>query len=502
MPTTSRTSAARREASSSTGVRHLHGAEGRASSVAANDGRPCATATDSAPTHPERVPGAPRARPRRVRRSGRRRGRRRPRGPVPRHSCSTRLDLELSDATVALGGGPCRARRRSTLDAELERATLASTRARPTVGVAVRVAFAGALNEQLRGFYRSTYRPTARASEHPIATTQLCPRDARRMFPCFDEPALKATFELTVVVREGLDGLLQLAGRAPSARLGRRAPEVAFTPDDADVDVPRRPRRGPLRQTEPVRRRRRPALRRVHARQGRTSPPSPSRPVRSRSASSPSTSASPTPTRSSTCVGLPDFAAGAMENLGLRDVPRDAPARRPGDGHDRGASARRDGRRPRDRAHVVRRPRDHGLVRGASGSTRRSPPSCRPCAPTHSARVAACGSRFSAEREPGLAVDALHSTRPIEFPVHSPRPRRWRWLDVITYQKGVSGAPHARAVPRRRRPSATASGHTSPTHAYASTVTADLWAALEAASGEPVGDDHGHAGSSREGTLS
>src|ERR1039458_720145 len=55
----------------------------------------------------------------------------------------------------------------------------------------------GALNEQLRGFYRSTY-DDANGRCPTIATTQLAPTDARRAFPCWDDPASKATFQVTL----------------------------------------------------------------------------------------------------------------------------------------------------------------------------------------------------------------------------------------------------------------------------------------------------------------
>nr|XP_027223181.1 endoplasmic reticulum aminopeptidase 1-like [Penaeus vannamei] len=55
--------------------------------------------------------------------------------------------------------------------------------------------FLGYLNDQLRGFYRSTYRDDDGTTKY-LAVTHFQPTDARRAFPCFDEPALKATFEV------------------------------------------------------------------------------------------------------------------------------------------------------------------------------------------------------------------------------------------------------------------------------------------------------------------
>jgi puromycin-sensitive aminopeptidase len=57
--------------------------------------------------------------------------------------------------------------------------------------------FHGILNDTMRGLYRSTYIGLDGKS-HTMATTQFEPTDARQAFPCFDEPALKATFSLSV----------------------------------------------------------------------------------------------------------------------------------------------------------------------------------------------------------------------------------------------------------------------------------------------------------------
>lgn len=62
--------------------------------------------------------------------------------------------------------------------------------------------FTGELNDKLRGFYRSHYLDD-KGEKKWLATTQMEPTDARRMFPCFDEPEMKAKFRITAHVNEG-----------------------------------------------------------------------------------------------------------------------------------------------------------------------------------------------------------------------------------------------------------------------------------------------------------
>ena len=65
------------------------------------------------------------------------------------------------------------------------------------------IQFTGELNDKLRGFYRSHYTGVD-GEEQYMATTQFEPTDARRAFPCWDEPAVKATFDVTLVVPSNL----------------------------------------------------------------------------------------------------------------------------------------------------------------------------------------------------------------------------------------------------------------------------------------------------------
>eukprot|EP01132_Coremiostelium_polycephalum_P007767 gene7767-9561_t len=65
--------------------------------------------------------------------------------------------------------------------------------------------FTGILNDKLKGFYRSKY--VVGGEDRYLATTQFESTDARRAFPCFDEPALKATFTIKLTVENHLTAI-------------------------------------------------------------------------------------------------------------------------------------------------------------------------------------------------------------------------------------------------------------------------------------------------------
>ncbi|ORZ10044.1 aminopeptidase [Lobosporangium transversale] len=68
------------------------------------------------------------------------------------------------------------------------------------------VTFKGILNDSMNGFYRSSFKDDD-GKTHYIATTQFEATDARKAFPCWDEPAIKATFDITLRVPSDLVAL-------------------------------------------------------------------------------------------------------------------------------------------------------------------------------------------------------------------------------------------------------------------------------------------------------
>src|SRR6266849_8552464 len=104
------------------------------------------------------------------------------------------IEIEIDRAMVRAAGKTQTAQ--VTFDQNEQTATLHLERA-VSGPAAIEIRFRGRLNDELRGFYLS--RTTARR----YAVTQFEATDARRAFPCFDEPAMKATFDLSVVIDKG-----------------------------------------------------------------------------------------------------------------------------------------------------------------------------------------------------------------------------------------------------------------------------------------------------------
>ena len=107
------------------------------------------------------------------------------------------IDLEISNTTLHANGTTLTSKS-VTIDKDAETATLDFGETIQPGDARLEMVFTGGLNDKLMGFYRSEY-PSQDGETRYLATTQFEPTDARRAFPCWDEPAKKATFEVTLV---------------------------------------------------------------------------------------------------------------------------------------------------------------------------------------------------------------------------------------------------------------------------------------------------------------
>jgi aminopeptidase N len=109
------------------------------------------------------------------------------------------LEIEFEQASITSNHQTMSAK--VVTDPEREMATLKAPKVVPPGPAEIHIRFKGILNNKLRGFYR------AQESGLKYAITQFEPTDARRAFPCFDEPALKATFDITLIIPKGDMGI-------------------------------------------------------------------------------------------------------------------------------------------------------------------------------------------------------------------------------------------------------------------------------------------------------
>ena len=344
------------------------------------------------------------------------------------------------------------------------------------------LAFTGVLNDRLCGFYRSTLLDPD-GTTHAIATTQFQATDARRCFPCFDEPDMKAVFGVTLDVPGGLFATSNGA-EASRTPLGDGHDRIQF----ADT-IPLSTYLvafvvGPLAATDPVDVDGVP-VRVVHP------------PGRAHLADFALDVAAhslrwfadwygiPVPGGKVDLVALPDFAFGAMENLGcitFREVlllvdPETATQRE----LESVAAVL-----SHELAHLwfgdlVTMRWWNGIWLNEAFATFMELKAVEAYRPDWEVWTG-----FGVARTSALDVDSLASTRPIEYPVVTPEDAEGMF-DVLTYEKGAAvvrmleqflGEEVFRDGVRRYLTE----------HLHGNTDNEDLWDALEAASGQPVRD--------------
>lgn len=113
-----------------------------------------------------------------------------------------------------------------SMDNAKEQATFTFGKELPAGKVVLSISYTGILNDKLRGFYLS------KTKVRNYAVTQFEPTDARRAYPSFDEPALKATYDITLVVDAGDTAIsnTEIVSDKPGPIEGKHTVKFATTP--------------------------------------------------------------------------------------------------------------------------------------------------------------------------------------------------------------------------------------------------------------------------------
>ena len=387
---------------------------------------------------------------------------------------------ELTIGECSVNGTPATAE----LVEEADRLIVRTAAPIATGSATMDISFAGILNDKLRGFYRSTYND-ANGAEQVIATTQMQSTDCRRAFPCWDEPEFKAVFGITLDIADGLNAISNGPeiervtteenddGRRTVIRFADTMTMstylVAFIVGQLEMTAPTDVNGSPMRV--------------VHI------------PGKSHLTDFgmdvgvfclkwfEEYYGIPYPSDKVDLAGLPDFAAGAMENLGCITFRESLLLVDP-------ATSTQNEQQlvvdvvAHELAHMwfgdlVTMRWWNGIWLNEAFATFMEIAACDAYRPDWERWTS-----FGLERSAAFDVDALDSTRSVEFEVRSPADCEGMF-DVLTYQKGGS---LLRMLEQYLGEQTFREGvsHYLGLHSYKNTETNDLWDAIESTSGEPV----------------
>lgn len=341
------------------------------------------------------------------------------------------------------------------------------------------IAFRGTLNDKLRGFYRSTYKDTS-GTMQTMAATQFEATDARRAFPCWDEPDFKAVFTTTLAVDPNLTAVSNTSVVSASIEGGKKVLRfadsmkmstylVAFVVGHLQATEPAFVGKTPIRLwTVPGKQPLTPFGREIAA-------------------------ASldfferyygiPYPGDKLDLLAIPDFASGAMENLGAITFRETALLVDPHAGTHSELERVADVV-AHENAHMwfgdlVTMSWWNGLWLNEAFATFMELLAVDAWKPEWKR-----WDTFSVSRAAAFSVDGLWSTRPIEYPVRAPKDAD-AMFDVLTYEKGASVL---RMLEQHIGPDVFRDGVRDylRAHAYSNADTKDLWVSLGKASQQPV----------------
>ena len=390
--------------------------------------------------------------------------------------------IELTIHTVSAVGPDGRPLQGTvSLNEENEQAVLHFPRLLVPGAWTLQLTFSGILNDKLHGFYRSTYT-NAEGQDKILASTQFESTDARRAFPCWDEPALKAVFHVTLVIDEALTAISNAAVVRETALPDTHQKEVVFADTIKMSTYLVALIVGEFESTDPIDVDGVPL--RIWAVPGKRHLAKFSQDIGAASLSFFRKYYNYNyPGDKLDLIAIPDFAMGAMENLGAITFRETALL------VDENTAARSELERVAD---VVSHENAHmwfgdlvtmrwwnGLWLNEAFATFMELMAVDAWKPEWQRWTS-----FAVSRAAALQVDGLQSTRPIEFPVHHPDEAAGMF-DTLTYEKG---AAVLRMLEQYLSPETFRAGISNylKKHEYDCAETTDLWDAIEESAQQPV----------------
>ena len=390
------------------------------------------------------------------------------------------LELTIENAVVedAAGG---RQPASIALDEPLQRCRLTLAQPLAPGQWRLQIEFRGTLNDKLRGFYRSTYKDR-NGSTQTLAATQFEATDARRAFPCWDEPDFKAVFSTTLVIDPALSAVSNSAVLSETQERGQKVVRfvdtmkmstylVAFVIGRIEASAPTSVGKTTLRLwTVPGKK---------HLTGFGQDIATASLQFFERYYGI------PYPGDKLDLLAIPDFASGAMENLGAITFRETALLVDPHSAT-HGELERVADVVAHENAHMwfgdlVTMSWWNGLWLNEAFATFMEMLAVDAWKPEWKR-----WNTFGVSRAAALSVDGLHSTRPIEYPVRAPKDAE-AMFDVLTYEKGASVL---RMLEQHIGPTVFRDGIREYllTHAYGNADTKDLWISLGRAARQGVPD--------------
>ena len=135
--------------------------------------------------------------------------------------------LEIKISKAAIDGKPIAA---SAIKLDEKEQTLTLVAELATGSHTLELEFTGKINQQGQGLYYAPYQEQGTGAKKLMLGTQFEATDARRLFPCWDEPSFRARFQLTAVVPENFTAMSNMPVDKETKVAGRKEVRFAATP--------------------------------------------------------------------------------------------------------------------------------------------------------------------------------------------------------------------------------------------------------------------------------